>query len=82
LKQATNPEIIGAINYTYDDNGNLKTKTDARGVVTTFTYDGLNRATSRIYSGAQPGPSTPAVTYVYDTLGAGLNGKSTLPTTG
>lgn len=78
LKQATNPEVIGTIIYTYDDNGNLKTKTDARGVVTTFNYDGLNRATSRIYSGAQPGPSTPAVTYVYDTLGAGLNGKGRL----
>jgi RHS repeat-associated protein len=77
LKQANNPES-GATNYTYYDNGNLETKTDARGVVTTLTYDGLNRITTRIYSGAQPGPSTPAVTYTYDTLGAGLNGKGRL----
>ncbi|MEK6322106.1 MAG: RHS repeat-associated core domain-containing protein [Acidobacteriota bacterium] len=77
LKQATNPES-GTISYTYDDNGNLKTKTDARGVVTTFAYDGFNRVVTRTYSGTQPGPSTPAVTYVYDTLGAGLNGKGRL----
>ncbi|MEK6287871.1 MAG: hypothetical protein AABO57_19300, partial [Acidobacteriota bacterium] len=77
LKQATNPES-GTINYTYDDNGNLQTKTDARSVVTTFAYDGLNRVTTRTYSGPAPGGTTPGVTYVYDTLGAGQNGKGRL----
>ncbi|MEK6304171.1 MAG: hypothetical protein AABO41_26080, partial [Acidobacteriota bacterium] len=77
LKQATNPES-GSINYTYFDNSNLQTKSDARGVVTTYGYDGLNRVTSRTYSGPAPGGTTPAVTYVYDTLGAALNGKGRL----
>jgi RHS repeat-associated protein len=81
LKQAANPES-DAVNYTYDDNGNLKTKTDARSVVTTFNYDGFNRVTSRTYSGPAPGGTTPAVTYVYDTLGAGLNGKGRLTSAG
>jgi len=33
----------GTSAYTYDDNGNVLTKTDARGVVATATYDVLNR---------------------------------------
>jgi RHS repeat-associated protein len=77
LKQANNPES-GIVNYTYNDNGNLQTKTDARGVVTTFAYDGLNRVLTRTYSGPAPGGTTPAVTYLYDTLGAALNGKGRL----
>jgi len=69
LKTATNPES-GAISYDYDNNGNLLTKTDARGITATYLYDALNRATSRSYS-----DSTPAVTYTYDTL---TNGKGRL----
>jgi len=60
LLSATNPES-GTFQHTYDANGNLLTKTDARGVSTTFTYDALNRVTFRNYS-----DSTPDVTYVYD----------------
>jgi hypothetical protein len=33
----------------YDDNGNLTSRTDARGAVTTMTYDALNQKT---FSGA------------------------------
>jgi RHS repeat-associated protein len=61
LLTATNPEN-GTINYQYDNNGNLKQKTDARSVVTTFgTYDPLNRPTTKSYS-----DGTPTVTYSYD----------------
>jgi RHS repeat-associated protein len=59
-----------ALGYTYDNNGNLATKVDARNVTTTYGYDALNRAMGRTYS-----DSTPAVTYVYDTL---TNGKGRL----
>lgn len=65
LKQAANPEN-GTINYAYDDNGNLLTRTDARTVVTTLSYDGLNRVISKTYSGPGPGGTTPTVTYSYD----------------
>ena len=36
LTSAANPES-GAIAYTYDNNGNLTQRTDARGVVTAYT---------------------------------------------
>ena len=68
LKQAANPES-GAISYIYDNNGNLTSKTDARGVVTAYSYDALNRVTNRNYS-APPGlanyQAAPNVVYTYD----------------
>jgi RHS repeat-associated protein len=36
--------------YAYDNNGNLSSKTDARGVTSSYTYDGLNRNTLINYS--------------------------------
>lgn len=60
LKTAANPES-GTFQYSYDDNGNLIHKTDARNITTTFTYDALNRVNLRDYSDA-----TPDVTYFYD----------------
>ncbi|MGE3468303.1 MAG: RHS repeat domain-containing protein, partial [Pyrinomonadaceae bacterium] len=63
LTSAYNPES-GTINYQYDNNGNLRSKTDARGVLTTYVYDALNRLTSRSYSGG--GITTPNVTYTYE----------------
>jgi RHS repeat-associated protein len=69
LSSASNPEAVNTsgvqvpTTYQYDPNGNLKLKTDARGVTTTYTYDALNRVTFRDYS-----DTTPDVTYTYDTL--------------
>ncbi|MGQ2922883.1 MAG: hypothetical protein ACT6SF_07665 [Hydrogenophaga sp.] len=39
----------GSTQYTRDANGNVLTSTDARGKVTTYTYDNLNRPTSISY---------------------------------
>lgn len=69
LKSANNPES-GLIQYTYDNNNNLLTKTDARTITTTYTYDALNRVTFRDYS-----DSTYDVIYTYDNL---LNAKGRL----
>jgi YD repeat-containing protein len=65
LLTAVNPES-GTISYVYDNNGNLSSKTDARSVLTTYTYDALNRVTERSYSNEPSGQATtPAVTYTY-----------------
>ena len=45
--------------YTYDANSNVLTKTDARGVTTTFAYDELNRVTSKTYSDGTPSVMPP-----------------------
>src|SRR5271154_6962237 len=47
--------------YKYDSNGNVLTKTDARSITTTLTYDALNRLTKKTFS-----DTTPQVTYWYD----------------
>jgi RHS repeat-associated protein len=67
LISAQNPES-GTTQYSYDENGNLQTKTDARGTQTAYTYDALNRITGRSYSGGTAA-QTPTVTYRYDTAG-------------
>jgi YD repeat-containing protein len=51
--------------YTYYPNSNVKTRTDARGVVTNYTYDALNRITGKSYTNDPA--NTPALTYGYDT---------------
>ncbi len=57
---ATNPET-GAVTYTYAANGDVQTRKDARGITTTYTYDALNRLTSKSYS-----DGTPAASFYYD----------------
>lgn len=56
-----------SLGYTYDNNGNLAIKTDARGVTSAYTYDALNRNTIVSYS-----DSTPAITRYYD---GAVNGR-------
>jgi YD repeat-containing protein len=71
LLQATNPET-GTVCYGiwsgancvngYDNNGNLLSKTDARGITTTYQYDNLSRLLSKTYSDG----ATPSSCYQYD----------------
>jgi RHS repeat-associated protein len=71
LQTAYNPES-GTTSYTYDENGNLTSRTDARNIVTCYGnlngstcdysgYDQLNRPTKRSYS-----DGTATVTYLYN----------------
>ena len=63
---ATNPES-NTTSYTYDNNGNVLTRTDANNTVTTFSgYDGLNRVKTVSYSTVSPVVTTPSVCYSYD----------------
>jgi RHS repeat-associated protein len=53
---SANAPESGSTSYTYDNNGNLHTKTDNRGVQATYTYDALNRFTDKTFSdGTTPG---------------------------
>ena len=78
LVSATNPEnaticyglvTSGSCGGDYDGNGNLLHRTDARGVVTGYIYDALNRITGVSYNG------TLSVSYTYDSA---ANGKTRL----
>jgi RHS repeat-associated protein len=79
LLSASSPES-GTTSYVYDNNGNVMQKTDARSVITAYTYDALSRPTQRTYSG-ESGYTTPAVTYTYDNL-TNAKGKLTKVVTG
>ncbi|MCC6220524.1 MAG: RHS repeat protein, partial [Deltaproteobacteria bacterium] len=43
--------------FTYDDNGNVLTRTDFNGNTTTHTYDVLNRLTKKTFSDNSETPS-------------------------
>lgn len=53
-----------SVKYEYDDNGNITTTTDARGVSVVGTYDNFNRLKLRNYS-----DDTPDVSFYYDGKG-------------
>ena len=58
---ATSSHVAGTTSYSYDANGNLATKTDARGITTSYTYDVLNRVVAKSYS-----DGTNSACYRYD----------------
>jgi RHS repeat-associated protein len=61
---------------TYTDFDAVSTRTDARGVVTTNTYDTLNRLTQASYNTVSGVTTAPTVTYSYDNYnGVSANGK-------
>jgi RHS repeat-associated protein len=49
LTSSSNPET-GTIGYGYDANSNLTSKTDARGISSSYLYDALNRIIQKNYS--------------------------------
>ncbi len=59
-----------SVAYTYDDNGNILTTTDAKNITVTATYDNFNRIIKRDYN-----DSTPDVDFYYDGKYVGLNGS-------
>jgi RHS repeat-associated protein len=70
----TNPPAYNnswSLGYSYDSNGNLTARTDARGVVSSYGYDAINRNVWASYSDGV----TPGVERHYDAL---TNGKGRL----
>jgi RHS repeat-associated protein len=59
----------------YDPNGNLLSKTDARGWVTAYSYDDLNRVSFKTYSNVNPpdvySVAANMVTYTWDSVWKG-----------
>ena len=76
LRSASNPEnrpspSSASLTYSYDANSNLTGRRDARGVITSYDYDDLNRLTERRYTGGpSEARSTSKVEYDYDSCGA------------
>lgn len=58
---ATSNYTAGTTGYTYDANGNVSTKEDARAIITTYGYDVLNRGITTSYSNGDP-----TITTTYD----------------
>ena len=57
----------GAASQTFNEIGNLTTRTDSRGVRETYTYDPMDRLTQLVYS--QSGQPSYAVSWAYDLKG-------------
>jgi YD repeat-containing protein len=55
---------LGRPGRKYDANGNVSTRTDARSIVTHYTYDALNRLLGKTYTNDPA--NTPTLTYGYD----------------
>ena len=62
--------------YTYTPNGSLATRTWARGVVTTYSYDGWNSLTNTAYS-----DGTPSIALAYDAMGRQVSATDVSGTT-
>jgi len=62
--------VTGTVGYSYDENGNLHSKTDARGVTTNYLYDALNRLYSKTYTNGPAGSLSSC--YQYDTATNGV----------
>ena len=69
LLKSVEPES-GTINYSYYPVGTLYTRTDARGEVSTYSYDQLNRVRTISYSGSYPAYTR---TFNYDEAGHGYS---------
>jgi RHS repeat-associated protein len=77
--QLVSPDT-GTAGQTFDAAGNLKTRTDSRGVLSTHTYDALNRLTQVAHS--KTGSTTETHSWTFDQTGTGYaNGKGRLTST-
>lgn len=67
LTSASAPES-GMVTYAYNSFNLVSARTDARGVITGYSYDGLNRLQQVSYNVGSTGvPSTPTLTYAFGT---------------
>jgi len=73
LTSETTPEA-GTVGYQYNSWDKISQRTDARGVITTYNYDTLNRPYTVTYNVGSSGvPATGSVTYTYGTSATQFN---------
>ncbi|HLG14570.1 MAG TPA: hypothetical protein VJH03_08725 [Blastocatellia bacterium] len=58
--------VLWTSKYVYTTFNSISTKQDARGVITTYSYDSLNRVTQISYNTVSGVTTAPTVSYVYD----------------
>jgi RHS repeat-associated protein len=66
LTDPVSGNVRWSLGYRYDANGNLTKRIDARGTITTYGYDALNRNTTITYAEASGTAATPDVSRYYD----------------
>ena len=64
------------LTYTYTNNGRLATRTNARGIVTTYAYDAWGQLLSVDYA-----DTTPDIAYTYDAMGRQTSATDAVGTT-
>ena len=64
------------LTYTYTDDGKLATRTNARGIVTTYAYDAWGQLLSVDYA-----DTTPDIAYTYDAMGRQTSATDAVGTT-
>lgn len=69
LQTKQSPEQTSATTYVYNDDDNLKSVTDARGVVSTFTYNDRHLLTGIAYSAPAGITATAHAAFAYDARG-------------
>ena len=75
----TGAYVVGTTGYTYDANGNVMARTDARGSTTNYKYDALNRLVSKTYPSDSKGTTISCFQYDLSSIpGAGSNLKGRL----
>jgi RHS repeat-associated protein len=80
LTSARTPEA-GTVGYSYTTSSHLSSRTDARNVVTSYSYDGLNRLAGISYNVVGTGvPATSSVSFTYDQGGSSANANDRLTT--
>jgi len=70
MTQLSSPDT-GTATRTFDEAGNLKTRSDSRGVLESYSYDALNRLTTAVYS--QGGQTSQTLSWGWDMTGPGYS---------
>jgi RHS repeat-associated protein len=69
--------VAGTTGYSYDANGNVASKTDARSIITSYFYDALNRLYAKNYNSGDPSACMQYDNALASATGANFKGRLT-----